>query len=92
MPSIYCSNKKMREWYSGHDEFCCEDFYKCRYAVKIGEQHYCGYCPPRVTLRDTIRTEAGCLFCKHSVLKLSSAKCSECLSKPSRVNYEREAD
>ena len=90
MPSVYCNDKNRREWVLGHDDFCIENFDKCRYAIKIGKQHYCGYCPPRISLSEIIHTEAGCLYCKNVTKKLDSTVCAECLSMPTRVNFQEE--
>lgn len=87
MSAEYCTNKKLRIWNLGHADFCIEDFYKCKHAVKIGKQCYCGYCPPRVTLHQVIRGQAGCLWCKYATKKLDYSKCADCLSQPERINF-----
>lgn len=86
----YCHDKALREWNLGHGDFCCENFDKCKYAVKFGREEYCGYCPPRCTLHQVVRGQAGCVWCKYATDKLSSAKCVPCLSAPTRVNFTRE--
>lgn len=83
----YCTDEKLRVWNLGHDDFCNGDFYKCKYAVTIGKQEYCGYCPSRVTLHQVIRGQAGCLWCKYATKGIEYSKCVECLGQPERVNF-----
>lgn len=83
----YCTNKKLRVWNLGHDDFCVEDFSKCKHAVMIGKQEYCGYCPPRCTLHQVIRGQAGCVWCKYATKNLDYPKCVDCLSQPERINF-----
>ena len=90
MAAEYCINKTVRVWNLGHADFCNEDFNKCKYAVKFGKQEYCGYCPPRVTLHQVIRGQAGCLWCKYATKKLSCELCTECLSNTARTNFKDE--
>jgi hypothetical protein len=88
----YCTNDELRIWNLGHEDFCIKDFSKCKYAIKIGTQEYCGYCPQRCAKSEIIRGQAGCLWCKHSTKKIYSEKCVECLSNAKRINYEKAAD
>ena len=83
----YSADKKLREWNLGHDDFCIEDFDKCKHAVRIGKQEYCGYCPSRCTLHQVIRGQAGCLWCKYATKRLDCSKCADCLSQPERINF-----
>lgn len=87
MASRYCNNKELREWNLGHGNFCIEDFNRCKNAIKIGNQEYCGYCPPRVDMRQVIRGQAGCLWCKHATKRLNFSKCADCLGQPERINF-----
>jgi hypothetical protein len=87
MPSQYCNNVELRKWNLGGGDYCNGDFDKCKHSVKIGKQEYCGYCPPRVTLHQVIRGQAGCLWCKYATKKLNCTKCVDCLSQPKRINF-----
>lgn len=85
----YCKDEARRKWNFGPDFNCDGDSNKCKYVVKFGKQEYCGYCPPRVTLHQVIRSQAGCLFCKYATKKLSYEKCISCLSEKTRINFVR---
>ena len=85
--SVYCTNEKLRKWNRGPDFQCDGDADACKYLVRFGTQCYCGWTPPRVTLHQVIRSEAGCLFCRYATHKLTSAKCEECLKAEERINY-----
>ena len=88
MAAKYCTDKALRVWNLGHDDFCNETPAKCRYLVKIGKQEYCGYCPARVALHQVIRGQAGCIWCKHSTKNLDCKRCAECLGAPTRINFD----
>ena len=90
MPSVYCNDEKRRRWNFGPDFHCDGDAVKCRYLVKIGGQEYCGWCPPRCTLHQVVRSQAGCLWCKYATKGLESAKCLPCLGAETRINFEDE--
>jgi len=86
MASEYCINKEKREWSLGHD-ICSGSYKSCKNLIKIGKCEYCGYTPPRCTLRDTLRVQKGCLFCKYAVKKITFNKCAECLAAEGKINY-----
>ena len=87
MATLYCNDEKRRQWNFGPSFHCDGDSAKCRYLVKFGKQEYCGYCPPRCTLHQVIRSQAGCLFCLFATKGLSCAKCLPCLSAETRINF-----
>ena len=66
---------------------CDGDYAHCKHVVKFGKQEYCGYCPPRVTLHQVIRSEAHCLWCKYATRSLDYNKCVECLSAETRIHF-----
>lgn len=90
MEPKYCKDKELRRWVMGPDLKCDGDSEKCRFVFCFEKQQYCGWCPPRCTLWEVIRDQAGCLFCKYYTRKLSSVKCLPCLSSETRINYERD--
>lgn len=83
----YCKDKELREWNLGHDIKCDGDYEKCKHLIFFGKQAYCGWCPPRCTLHQVVRGQAGCLWCKYSTKSLDCSKCIECLSSQERVNF-----
>lgn len=87
--TVYCNDQKRRDWSLGHN-ICDGNSAKCGQLVKIGGQEYCGYCPPRCTLYQIIKSQAGCLFCKYAPCKLNCTRCDDCLSADTRINYERD--
>ena len=90
MATLYCNDEKRRQWNFGPSFHCDGDSTKCEYLVRFGKQEYCGYCPPRCTPHQVVRSQAGCLFCKYVTKSLSSNKCFSCLSAETRINYEDE--
>lgn len=87
MPSDYCTDEKKRRWFLGHDIDCGGDHERCKNLVRFGKQEYCGWCPPQVALHQTVREQAGCLWCVYYTKRLSYGKCEECLSEPKRINF-----
>lgn len=88
-PNSYCLDEKLRKWMNGPGNDCGGDWEHCKHVVMIGNQSYCGYCPGRCALHQVVRSQAGCLWCKHSTKNLDSAKCLPCLSAETRINFER---
>ena len=89
-PNSYCIDEKQRKWVNGPDINCGGDWEHCKRVVMFGNQSYCGYTPGRCGLWQVVRTQAGCLWCKHSKKNLDSAKCLPCLSAETRINFEDE--
>ena len=83
----YCKNKKIREWAIGRDVGCGGDYEHCKNIVSFGDQKYCGYCPGRVAMHQTIRDQAGCIWCVNYTKDLTCKKCAECLSAKTRINF-----
>lgn len=86
----YCRDSGLRAWALGPNLQCDGDFETCGKLILKGKQPYCGYTPSRCSLHQIIRSQAGCRWCKHAAKSLNSAKCAECLSAGSRINYESE--
>lgn len=86
--SKWCTDEGRMRWNLGQDATCPEDKEHCKFLVYFGQQAYCGHCPPRCVVHDLVRSQAGCLFCKHTTKKLTCATCAECLSERTRINFD----
>lgn len=86
----YCRDEARRKWNFGPNFSCDGDSNKCKYVVKFGKQEYCGWCPPRCSLHQVIKSQAGCLWCKYATKRLDYPKCIECLSSQERINFTKE--
>lgn len=83
----YCINKQVREWVLGKN-VCDGDYSKCKYIIKFGKQEYCGFCPPRCSPHQIVKSQAGCIFCKHYTKDIDNLKCFYCLCSETRINFE----
>lgn len=81
----YCKSRGLREWMLGKN-ICDGNSSICKHIVKFGNQEYCGFCPPRCSLHQIVKHQAGCLFCRHYIKDLDSSKCYICLSSETRIN------
>ena len=86
----YCRDSGLRAWALGPELQCDGDFETCKNLILKWKKPYCCYVPTGCGLHQIIRTQAGCRWCKHVTKSLDSAKCAECLSEDSRINYEPE--
>ena len=90
VPPRYCTDEKLRVWNLGPSVVCDGQPDGCEWLVQFGKQAYCGHCPPRVTLHQVVRGQAGCLWCKWATRNLDSARCLPCLSADTRINFQKE--
>lgn len=86
MKPKYCDDEKLRTWALGPGA-CDGNYEHCKQVIKFGKQEYCGYCPGRCATHQVIRTQAGCIWCKHSTKNLDCKTCAECLAAPTRINF-----
>lgn len=89
----YCQDEALRKWNNGPDDsYCPRDPTLCRHVVAFGNNEYCGWCPPRVTQHQVIRSQAGCLWCRYATKGLTYGRCAECLCADTRINFEDEKE
>lgn len=92
MATKLCGNEDLKRWLHGPDAVCDGDFDKCKYTVTFGDNAFCVYPLPHITVWEHVRDQAGCLGCKYYTKKLTSAVCEPCLCAETRINFIQRED